>query len=245
MKRGEQLLELQEVENQLRDIIGAYKKVQKELMGSARVRSARDTYEAAQAAEKEARAQQADLNLAWQGLRQKVDQEEKLLYSGDVKKSRELEDLQLEVDMLKKQLDSLESEALELIESVDVRSQEASTAREDYERITEESRSRQAELEAEENRLKRLISRHRKNREKMLAEIDAVDLEQYRYVQRLKNDTFVVAALNDGVCNACHIEVSFSKRDMVERAPGDRLVTCGNCGRILVAAGNGRAQIEV
>jgi uncharacterized protein len=233
MSRGTRLLDLQGVENALRDKISAYKKIQKELTLDSPARQARLAYEEAEKNEKAARARQQSLNLEWQSLIQRVDTEEKRLYSGEITNPKELYNLQLEVEMLKKQREKLENQALTLIEEVDRLAQETAVAKEAYERIEADTRSHQAELEKRENKLKRDISTTKREREKLIEDVGSGDLEQYRYVQRLKNDTYAVAAMEDGVCGACHIEVSAAKRAMVETSP-DTLITCGNCGRILV-----------
>jgi uncharacterized protein len=234
MNRGATLLELQEVENELRDKISVYKKIQQQLNEATPVRHARHAHEDAQAAETAVRARQQDINLEWQGLRQKVDSEEQLLYSGSVSNPKELENLELEVELLKKRREKLEEQALELIEEVDLLAQTTAQTHEEYVRLEQDTRQRQGDLEDEAAVLKRSISMLRRSRERLLAEIDATDLDQYRYVQRLKNDTHAVALMEDGVCGACHIQVSNSKRDSVERSSKSKLVTCGNCGRILV-----------
>ncbi len=233
MSRRSRLLDLQEVENSLRDKIGAYKKIQKQLTLDSPVRLARVAYEQAEQAEKEARGRQQALNLEWQSLIQKVDNEEKRLYSGSITDHRELTIVELEVQMLKKQRENLEAQALTLIEEVDRLAQATARARAEYEQIEEASRSQQLKLEKQENVLKRDISTTKRTREKLLEDVGSGDLEQYRYVQRLKNDTHAVAEMVDGVCGACHIEVSAAKRAMVETSP-NTLITCGNCGRILV-----------
>lgn len=234
MNVGNQLLELQKVENEMRDCIGAYKQIQKQLSESSPVRKAREAAEQAAEAEKEARARQKELNYEWQKIIRKIDDEEKRLYSGEVTNPKELSNLQLEVEMLKKQREKMEEQALALIEEVDDCAQRTTDLQAAYEKLAEEARVRQSDLEGEELKLKRRISTSRNKREKLLSGIDPDALEQYRYVQRLKNDTHAVATLQEGVCSACHIEVSAAKRDTVERADKTRLVTCGNCGRILV-----------
>ncbi|MBA3533514.1 MAG: hypothetical protein H0T73_16470 [Ardenticatenales bacterium] len=236
MSWGSQLLDLQEVENGLRDSIGAYKQIQKQLSETTPERQAREGYEQAIAAEREARARQQNLNLEWQGMIQKIDEEEKRLYSGEVKNPKELSNLQLEVEMLKKQREKLEEQALALIEEVDEWTSRAAATKAAYEKVEQDQRDRQISLEEQEKKLKRQISIRRAQREKMLVTIDPTALEQYRYVQRLKNDTHAVSTLREGVCTSCHIEVSAAKRDTVERVNSEttKLVTCGNCGRILV-----------
>ena len=232
--RGEKLLELQEVENDLRDKIAAFKAVKKELELTSPVRVAKRRLDDARTTESEVRAQQQDLNLEWQGVIEKANREEKRLYSGEVTNPRELEALQMDVEHLARRRKSLEEQALELIEEVDHLSKQSEEAKEAYESVAEESRERQEQLTAYHKALRSEIAKQRKHRERALEEIDAGDLDQYRYVQRLKNDTHAVALLQDGICSACHIEVSAAKRDMVERTNRSALSTCGNCGRILV-----------
>ncbi len=235
MNRGARLLELQEVENDLRDHIAAYKQIQKQLNLTSPVRRARDAFEGATSAERSARARQQDINLEWQGIITKMDSEEKRLYDGSVKNPKELEMLQMEVESLRRRREALEEKALGLIEEVDELAQQSGDAQSEYEQVEVNTRSEQAALERKEQELKRYISQRRRDRDRLLKEVDPTDLDQYRYVQRLKNDTHAVALLDDGVCSACHIEVSTSKRDSVERVDKSKLVMCGNCGRILVS----------
>lgn len=232
MSRGAHLLELQDIESDLRAKLEQYRKIQRLLGESTPVRKARLAFEQAEAEEQAARARQQDINLEWQGVRTKVDSEEKLLYGGTVRNPKELTNLELEVEMLKKQQAKLEEQALALIEEVDQLAQVTASAKAAYETIEQESRTRQTDLEAKENQLKRYIAGRRKVRDEMIGTVDPVDLEQYRYVQKQKNDTRAVATLRDGVCSSCHIQVSQAKRETVERT--SNLVTCGNCGRILV-----------
>lgn len=234
MSRSAALLALQELEYELRESLGRYKRVQKEREGSPEVRRARQAYEKAEEAEKRARARQTDLNLEWQQLLKKLDREEKRLYDGSIRDPRELTNLELEVEMLKKQRAKLEEMALELIQEVDQLAAETVQRRTAYESLDEADRAHQQAMEQEEKQLKRAISLSRVERDKLLGAIDEGTLEQFRHVQRLKNDARAVATLEDGVCSACHVQVSAAKRDTVERADTKGLVTCGNCGRILV-----------
>jgi predicted nucleic acid-binding Zn-ribbon protein len=233
MSRGQQLLELQDIENELRDNIGAYKKIQKKLGGASRIQKARQANKGARSAEKTARIRQQDMNLELQSLSEKISSSEERLYSGKVKNPKELNNLQLEVQLLKKHRENLEEQAILLIDEVDLLSEETAQTKKSYQRIKKIARQRQSQLQKQEKALKRKILELRGTRQEMQTTINAVDLEHYRHAQKQKNDTFVVEKLQEGVCSACHVMVSVSKRDMIERT--DKLGTCGNCGRILVA----------
>lgn len=234
MNRATALLALQEIESELRESLSAYKRIQADRVGSPEVRRARTSFEEAEVAEKHARTQQTDIQLQWQSLIQKLDHEEKRLYDGSIRDARELTNLELEVEMLKRQRGTMETKALELIESVETLSQTAEESRQQYESLDANDKENQKRLGDEEHKLKRHISQTRQKRDKLLQEIEPGILEQFRYVQRLKNDTRAVSRLVDGICTACHVEVSAAKRDIVERTETDTLATCGNCGRILV-----------
>ena len=235
MSRASSLLELQNVEQELRKRITSYKKVQKQLSKFSKVEKARQTYEKKIDSEKLAQARQNQISLELQGLIEKVKGAEQELYSGRVKNPKELTNLQLEIDNLKTRRDKLEEETLSLIEQVDSLSQQTTKAKNNYEKVQEITKTRQEALEKREHALKRHISKVRRVQLKILADIDASDLELYRYVQRKKNDRIAIAELKSGVCTACHIETSSAKRNQIERASKDKLLTCGNCGRILVA----------
>jgi predicted nucleic acid-binding Zn-ribbon protein len=234
MSRGAQLLELQQVEETLRQKIGAFKKIERVLAEETPVARARQAYEEAERAERHARAQQTGLNLELQQLNDKITAEEKKLYGGEVKNPKELVNLEVEVGMLKKQKDALEGQVIVLMGDIEDLGKRAAMAKADCERLEQESQAQVVRLRKEQDALKKEIGRAKRTREGVLERIASTDVEQFRYVQRMKGATFAVAQLTNGVCSACHVEVSASKRSSVERPTDNKLNTCGNCGRILV-----------
>jgi predicted nucleic acid-binding Zn-ribbon protein len=234
MSRGAQLLELQQVEETLRQKIGAFKKIERVLAEETPVARARQALEDAERAERHARAQQVGLNLELQQLADKVSSEEKKLYSGEIKSAKELVNLEIEVDMLKKQKDALEGQVIVLMGDIEDLAGRTAAAKAELERLEQESAAQVERLRREQDMLKKEIGRAKRTREGVLERIDSSDIEQFRYVQKMKGATIAVAQLTNGVCSACHVEVSASKRSSVERPTDSRLNTCGNCGRILV-----------
>jgi predicted nucleic acid-binding Zn-ribbon protein len=234
MSRGAQLLELQQVEEVLRQKIGAFKKIERVLSEETPVARARQAYEEAKRAERHARTQQTGLNFELQQLSDKVAAEEKKLYSGDVTNSKELVNLEVEVGMLKKQKDTLEGQVIVLMGDIEDLAKRTAMAKAECERLEQESKAQVISLRKEQDSLKKEIGRAKRTREGVLERIASADIEQFRYVQQLKGATFAVAQLNDGVCTACHVEVSAAKRSSIERPIDNKLITCGNCGRILV-----------
>lgn len=236
MSRGNRLLELQKIEQDLQGRMGSYKKVQQRLATSSPVEKARKAYERRVEREKNARANQNNMTLELKSLIEKVKEAEEQLYSGIVKKPKELTNLEKELEGIKKRRDELEENMLALIDKIETLSNNANKAKLQYENVQVASSERQDALEKREYALKRYISRIGRTRKKILDEVNAKDLELYRYVQRKKGELLAVAKLAQGVCNACHVEVSAARRDKIERMTSkDKLSTCGNCSRILVS----------
>jgi predicted nucleic acid-binding Zn-ribbon protein len=234
MSRGAQLLELQQVEELLRQKIGAFKKIERALIEETPVARAKQAYEEAVRAERHARTQQNGLNFELQQLSDKIAAEEKKLYSGEIKNAKELVNLEVEVGMLKKQKDTLEGQVIVLMGDVDDLAKRVAIAKTDWERLEKETTAQVAMLREQQESLKKEIGRAKRKREGVLERIDVTDVEQFRYVQKIKGETLAVAQLTSGVCTACHVEVSAAKRSSIERPTDNKLITCGNCGRILV-----------
>jgi len=234
MSRGAQLLELQQVEEFLRQKIGAFKKIERVLSEETPVARAKQAHEEAQRAERHARAQQKGLNFELQQLSDKVAEEETKLYSGTIANSKELVNLEVEVGMLKKQKDTLEGQVIVLMGDIDDLAKRTAWAKSECERLEKESQAQVTVLLQQQEVLKKDIGRAKRKREGVLEHIDTIDVEQFRYVQKIKGETLAVAQLTEGVCTACHVEVSAAKRSSIERPTDNKLITCGNCGRILV-----------
>ncbi len=234
MSRGAELLDLQQVEDHMRQKLGAYKKIEKSLMEETPVALAKQAHEEAIKSEREVRGRQTDLTLEIKQLSDKIATEEKQLYGGEVTNSRELVNLETEVGLLKKQRDTLEEKLIMMLDEIDTCEQAVSTTKKSIASVEQESKKYVAALTQQQDLLRKEISKAKKKREQLLEKISPSDIEQFRYVQKLKGDTFAVAQLNEGVCTACHVEVSASKRSMIERPTNNHLNTCGNCGRILV-----------
>lgn len=234
MSRGAVLLELQQVEELLRQRIGAFKKIERTLSEESPVARAQQQYLESEKAERLARAQQHDLNLELEQLTAKISEEEKRLYGGDITNPRELVNLEVEIGMLKKQKDTLEGYVIVLMGDLDDLSKRTKQAKREWERLQQEATQQVELLKGKQEELKKEIGRAKRKREQLLGKVTDPDVEQFRYVQTMKGETIAVAELVDGVCRACHVEVSASKRSQIERPTDNKLITCGNCGRILV-----------
>ena len=155
------------------------------------------------------------------------------LHSGAVTVPRELQALQHEQESLRRRQDHLETEELEIMEELDPLTEE--TAGLDArlgELATEGDRLDEALLQAEvdvEEELTAVTNRRRA----ALAGVSDDLLATYEDL-RGKLGGIAVARLVGSVCGGCHLGLSAVEVDRIKKQPPDTLVTCDECGRLLV-----------
>ena len=155
------------------------------------------------------------------------------LYDGSVTASKDLLALQDEAAALLARQRGIEDQELEIMEQLEGVGEELASARAtvaDAEMATERAAGALGEATAE-----------------LDAEIDAVATERAeaaapappdllaRYEELSSQfDGVAVARLVNGACDGCHIQLSAVAIDQLSKAPDDAVVTCEECGRLLV-----------
>ncbi len=164
-------------------------------------------------------------------LTQKEAAEQKRMYDGSIANAKELAALQHEIDALAKRRSDREDELLALMEQ-----------RETVAAAAAEAESRSTELRTEVDRvsveageeLRRVteeLAQRTTDRDAIAPELDPELLELYEDLRRQKKGVGA-AALVDGVCQACHEQLSAVELDKLKRTEGVR--RCEYCRRILV-----------
>ena len=139
----------------------------------------------------------------------KIEQTEKNLYSGSVQNTRELQDLQMESDSLKRFLETLENRLLDAMVAHELE-----------------------DLLKEQSHIKNDLIRLENNREAALASISPEDLAVYGNL-RLKKGGYAVALLDGSNCNLCGLSVGSSIQQTIRS--GSDLIQCKLCNRFLYA----------
>ena len=162
---------------------------------------------------------------------QKAQAEERRLYDGSIANAKELESLQHEVENLRRRRGGREDELLALMEQREALEADAAAAegvstelRELAERAAGSAASELAQVEAD-------LEARRAERDRTASTIDPELLELYDDLRRQKKGVGA-AALVDGVCQACHEQLSSMELDRLKRTDGIR--RCEHCRRILV-----------
>ena len=163
----------------------------------------------------------------------RIHEVEGRMYSGEVSASRELMAMTEEVDSLnrrRRELEEMAFEAMAAGEPVDAQLARVAAEREAAEADAGRIRAVIAEAEGE---IDAEVVTERDARAALVAKLPD-DLTQ-RY-ERLRGRLGGIGAarLEHGSCTGCHLALSAVELDHIRRAPPDAIITCEQCGRILV-----------
>ena len=196
----------------------------------AAVEAAKAALEEAASAHKTLRQEAEDLELSTKGIEQKIESEQKRLYSGGVYNAKDADAIDREVANLKARRAKNDERLLELWEEVPP----AKAAEESAQEKLKEAEARLSEYRAKydtfrvefDTRMKDLVAK----RDAVVAAADAALLKKYEQ-NRDKRHGVGVSLVVDGLCTACSTPVP--KKQLGDVVAGHALETCQNCGRFL------------
>ena len=177
------------------------------------------------------RAKARNLELEMQSNTEKVQTTEKQLYSGKVKNTKEMQDMQAEIASIRKRNTEIEETLLETMMLVEEQEAALVSADSALKATVGERASEKRHLVDEQATLQSQVSGLRKQREAAMQSIDPSALAKYNALRPKKNN-HPVAILRENTCGACGVEQTMA----IEREAriGQSLATCLSCGRILV-----------
>lgn len=176
-----------------------------------------------------ARTAQRDLELTEGALAEKIRQSEERLYSGLVKNSRELGDLQAGVVALRRQQAALEEKSLEGLLNLDELHQRQAEAEAKWQAFWATWNTQQAQLRVEQNALALSLSALLDQRQGCAGRLDPGLLAQYDQISRKRGGVAVVQ-LRQNMCLGCRVTIP---SNTVKAAHEGKIVYCTNCDRIL------------
>jgi uncharacterized protein len=158
---------------------------------------------------------------------------EKRMYSGEVGAARDLQAMAEEVDGLRGRIRRLEDVILEVMEEREP--VEALVGQLAAERAAVAGRlaNIESDLGAAEQELTAEEAEHAARRAELAGTVPPELIARYeRLRQRLGG--VGVARLVNGSCGGCHLTLSATELDRLRKAPADEVLTCEQCGRVLV-----------
>ncbi len=229
MTTARMLYELQQVDQAIDAKGRRLEAIAAQLKESETLQQARSKLEQLQQRVTRIERTQLEQELELRGLADKLKAEERRLYSGRVKNPKELAGLQKEVRYLKRRHEELEEQLLETMvtrEEIQAQIDEAAAT---LDKLEAEWRAQQATLFDEQRQLQDELAALAQRREELVARVGRAALDSYDHLRRTKG--IAVAPVQGGLCGGCQVALSAVDQ---QRARGEDLAYCGNCGRILV-----------
>jgi uncharacterized protein len=163
----------------------------------------------------------------------RADEADAKLYSGTVSSPRELQAMQADVEMLRRQRSELEDRELEVMEARELLDAqlvaleaEAAVVRADTERLLGVIGAAEAEIDEE-------LTREDAARAHHAAGVPDSLLADYER-RRAQNKGAGAARLVATSCTACHLSIPSTEAERIRREAGAVVAYCDNCGAILV-----------
>ncbi len=164
-------------------------------------------------------------------LTQKEAAEQKRMFDGSIANAKELAALQHEIEALAKRRSDREDELLALMEQRETAGAAAAAAETRSTELRAEVERVSAEAAGELERVNEDLAQRTADRDAIAPQLDPELLELYEDLRRQKKGVGA-AALVDGVCQACHEQLSAVELDRLKKTEGVR--RCEYCRRILV-----------
>lgn len=176
--------------------------------------------------EKQAR----EVELETRTLEEKRDRYDKQLTSGSVRNPRQLEDLQKEVAMLRREISKLDDQMLSLMETIEGERAEMQAREADLAEKRDRLTTVLAAYESEQARLNAEMAALQVERKGLTPQVDPNLLKRYEQI-RVRGGNLGLVKVTGDVCPGCHL--TLASELLKELRTGRVGLTCDNCGRLL------------
>jgi hypothetical protein len=226
------LWRLQSLDQEIDDKTKRARQVDDALAGDPVVAIARAAFDEEQKRLAALRAALHDRELEAKGLASKIKELNDRLYSGRVSNPKELDGLDKDLQMHKRQLGALDDKLLELMDAVDQAEARINDKTNALEQVEGKRASDLDRLAREREALAARLAQLRADRAQTRAALDQETLRTYDKLRETKAGR-AAAQLRRDACGACGVSVPTGLANRVHT--GDEMVLCPSCGRILAA----------
>ena len=230
MSQNLPLYRLQNIDTRIRQVTLRLETIEATINNNAELRAAEKNLEEAKIT---CRRQEKELAFAESessSLRIKLQTVESNLYSGIIKNPKELQDLQKEITVFKRNLGVLEDQQIELMISLENSNETLEAVQNQYKIIQGKVISENASLNTELISFKKEMENLNAQRQAVIPVIDSSSLSLYDSL-RQKRSGLAVSQVIENACNTCGASLTPGLAQSVRTS--NQLVTCPMCGRIL------------
>jgi uncharacterized protein len=223
-----QLYELQELDNDIENTRQTLEVKTRQLGNREALEKAGALLAAAQKVLEDLKHRRRENEASVADITAKISEVNKQLYGGRVSNSKELSNLQSDVNMLTGQKDELETKSLEVLETLGESDKKVAALTADYQKLEISWAAEQEQLKKDTTLLKTTLAVLVMSRQEAVSKIDPATLSLYELIRKKKKQA--VARVERGICQSCRLTLSAS---LQQKARAGHPVQCGTCGRIL------------
>jgi uncharacterized protein len=158
---------------------------------------------------------------------------ESRLYGGEVSASRELSAMAGEVESLRGRRSRLEDHVVELMEELEPREAELANLERDRAALDTEAEALRSAIAELESNIDAEVAREESARAPLADQLPDDLVGRYESL-RSRLGGIGAASLVNGSCGGCHLSLPAVELERIRGAPPGTVVTCDQCGRILV-----------
>lgn len=199
----------------------------------ARLAKLNQSHAAAAADHSKLKAELTDLEVQQKGIEEKLKKIDREVYGGKVVNPREVENLQKEIDILKRQRGAHDERILELWELVPPAAAKAEEAAKQIDAAKTELAEFQKEVLQKRSKLEQEFRARSAERPEAAKKVEPALLTRYESIRQKHGGLGMTTIDKRGACMLCG---TLLPRKTVEAALEDRVVTCETCHRILYAS---------
>lgn len=166
-------------------------------------------------------------------VRERITRDQKLLDAGSVHSARQLEDLQREIESLRRRVSDLEDAELEVMEKLEEAQSRATAAAADVAALSDTRSNAERGRDAALADIDKEVQRVQAERARLESQIPADLLVLYDRV-RDASGGLGAAALQHGRCQGCQLTLTPADLERIRAQAPDEVVRCEECRRILV-----------
>jgi predicted nucleic acid-binding Zn-ribbon protein len=231
MSQPEAMYQLQEIDLGILRDRKRLREIADILANDESLRAAQAGLDAAQNRLSPLRTRSRDLDLEIQSNEAKTRSSEQQLYSGNIKNPKEMQDVQQEIESLKKRHSDLENMLLETMMAVEEAEAALAEAQTNFDTVAASRGDEHRQLLDEKARLEARVRDLQARRAISQDDIRPENLQLYETMRPRKHNQ-PIAIMQGNTCSFCGVAQTMAIEREVRQAKS--LVRCSNCDRILV-----------
>ncbi len=223
------LLELQEIDEEIKELEGICRAIPAEIEDlRAELEQFSEACDDSEEVLKESRIHEDRIELDIEEQKEQITRFEQ--QQSGTKSNAIYSALNRKIEDATKRIDELMEQGLELIDKIDNQKNEVDLQRKEYERHEREFKTREAELLEQKVETENKLQDLRKKRELSADRVPGDLLKRYQRIKENKVGLAVVP-LKDNACSGCFSTIPIQKVNEIKH--NDELKSCDNCGRII------------